>query len=86
MKLILLFFVPPDKLKPINLAIASNIVDFPDPFSPTKKVIFDLKFNSNPPAIEETVKGYLLGKLLTIVLAFIKNGILVIYKEIFLFF
>ncbi|MNO58989.1 hypothetical protein D3C76_495650 [compost metagenome] len=32
------FLVPPSALKPLLTAIASSKVDFPLPFSPTKKV------------------------------------------------
>lgn len=37
------FFVLPSALKPAATAIASNRVDLPDPFSPTKKVTSDEK-------------------------------------------
>jgi hypothetical protein len=34
------FLLPPSALKPSETAMASRRVDFPDPFSPTKKVTF----------------------------------------------
>jgi hypothetical protein len=44
-------------LKPLSSAIASSKVDFPDPFSPTKNVTFEVIVRSMPRENAAMLKG-----------------------------